>query len=190
MRIIGGQFKSRIIRFPKTKKTRPVTDRAKETIFNILGTEVDGAEVLDLFAGSGSFGLESISRGAGSVSFVDNGKFACHVIRANLENLGLEKKAQVFCSPVEIAIRRLSKQQKTFKLIFLDPPYNKGLIKKVLRLLDRFDIVTPFGKIIVGHSDHEGLPERLDNFLVERELRIGQSRYSFLLRTTGHVANT
>lgn len=180
MRIISGQFKSRKIEFPKSKKTRPATDRSKETIFNILGTLVEKAAVLDLFAGSGSLGLESLSRGASSVCFVDSGTVPCRVIRNNLKTLKLQEQAHVYCLPVERSIKILSKRRSKFDLVFLDPPYNKGLIKKILRLLNRFDIVSDFGKVVIGRSRLEDLPSELGNFKVERNQPIGQAFLSIL----------
>jgi len=180
MRIISGEFKSRKIKFPKSKKTRPVTDRSKETIFNILGSLTEKAVVLDLFAGSGSLGLEALSRGASSVYFVDAGASPCRIIKNNLKALKLRERAHVYCVPVERSIKILSKRQLRFDLVFLDPPYNKGLIKKILRLLNRFDIVTPFGKIIIGRSRLEDLPPELGKFKVERNQQTGQAFLSIL----------
>ncbi|MBI3999949.1 MAG: 16S rRNA (guanine(966)-N(2))-methyltransferase RsmD, partial [Candidatus Omnitrophica bacterium] len=141
MRIIGGAFKSRKLFFPKTHATRPVTDRAKETIFNVLGTYTEGATVLDLFAGSGSLGIEALSRGAKEAYFADSAQFATTCIEKNLEVLSLNSKSRILCMPVAEAIKKLEKQEKKFTLIFLDPPHNKGLIKKVLHRLDHSAIV-------------------------------------------------
>ncbi len=180
MRIIGGEFKSRKIKFPKSKKTRPATDRSKETIFNILGETVQDSRVLDLFAGSGSLGLEALSRGAKMVYFVDSGDFACKVIKNNLKTFKLWDKSRVHCMPVERAIKILAKRKEMMNLVFLDPPYNKGLIKKILRLLNRFDIVAPFGKVVIGRSRLEDLPLELGKFKVERDQAIGQAFLSIL----------
>ncbi len=182
MRIIGGDYKRRLIRFPKTKKTRPVMDRVKETIFNVLGDAVDGAMVLDLFAGSGSFGLESLSRGTKAVYFVDRESTPCVVIRQNLEFLAIPRTRSRICKmTVEQAIRKLHMQRLRFNLIFIDPPFNKGLIKKTLRLLERFDIVEPLGKIVIQRSRHEELPGDLTAFKITQEKKIGQAFVDFLV---------
>lgn len=180
MRIISGEFKSRKIKFPKSKKTRPATDRSKETIFNVLGDLVKDTNVLDLFAGSGSLGLEALSRGAAKVSFVDSAVYARRIIHDNLKTLRLLDKGLVYTMPVERAIKTLEKRRNRFDLIFLDPPYNKGLIKKILRLLNRFDIVTPFGKVIIGRSRLESLPGDLGKFKLERDQAIGQAFLSII----------
>ncbi|MBI4388267.1 MAG: 16S rRNA (guanine(966)-N(2))-methyltransferase RsmD [Candidatus Omnitrophica bacterium] len=182
MRIIGGSFKRRIIQFPKTKKTRPMMDRIKETVFNILGGAPEGAWVLDLFAGSGSLGLEALSRGAAIVYFVDSEEGPCSVIRKNLQSLGIRRdQTKIYQMAVIQALRRIHKQGLKFDLIFLDPPFNKGFIKKVLRLIECFDIVKPFGKIIYQRSPHEELPEKLASFQSAQERVIGQAMIGFLI---------
>jgi 16S rRNA (guanine966-N2)-methyltransferase len=182
MRVIGGLFKSRKLCFPKTRATRPVTDRAKETIFNVLGTFCEEATVLDLFAGSGSLGIEALSRGASQVCFVDSEKPAYSCIYKNIEALSLQDRSQVFEMPVLGALKNLEKRGKKFNLVFLDPPHNKGLIKKVLHRLDRSDIVAPFGTIAVGRSNLESLPEDLKTLYLQREIKIGQTFVAWLVK--------
>ncbi len=180
MRIIGGALKRRKLCFPKTPLTRPVTDRAKETIFNVLGTLCESATVLDLFAGSGGLGIEALSRGAGEVCFVDMAKASFLCIEQNLKALNLKSSSFILKMPIFDALDKLQKRGKTFNLIFLDPPHNKGLIKKVLHRLDRSDIVPPFGNIVVGHSNLEGLPKDLETLCHQRSIKIGQTFVSFL----------
>lgn len=182
MRIIGGEFKSRRIFFPKTLLTRPVTDRTKETIFNVLGSNCESASVLDLFAGSGSLGIEAMSRGAKTAYFVESAKIAILCIKRNLKTLNLETAVVVFQTPAALAIRKFEKQAKKFTVIFLDPPHNKGLIKKTLHQLDRSDIVAPFGSVVVGHSTQEDLPQDLKTLCHQRSIKVGQTFVSFLTR--------
>jgi 16S rRNA (guanine(966)-N(2))-methyltransferase RsmD len=182
MRIIGGQLKSRKIDFPKTRATRPMTDRTKETLFNILGNLVFGKPVLDLFAGSGSVGLEALSRGALHVTFVDEAPAATKVIERNLASLELGAKATLIQTEVHRAIDRLSKHGQKFSLIFVDPPFEKGYVKKTLMKLDQSDIVSPFAQVVVGHSRKEEIPESLQSLKLARTKRIGQACLSFLFR--------
>lgn len=179
MRIIAGARKRRTISFPKSKRTRPVTDRAKETIFNILGHLEGFTKALDLFAGSGSLGLEALSRGVKETWFVECDRGACRCIRENLKQLSLTDSGRILQKNAERAILSLSRRNNTFDLIFLDPPHNKGLIKKILRLLDRSDIVPPAGVIVVGRSNKEGLPEDLQTLEHQRNVKMGQSFISF-----------
>ncbi len=182
MRIIAGEFKSRLLDFPKTKLTRPITDRGRETVFNIVASLVNGKHVLDLFAGSGSIGFEAISRGALSATFVEQSPTAIRSIEKNIESLGLQNKARVFQGDVLRVIDRLRKKGDTFSAVFVDPPYDKGLVAKTLEKLDESNIVLPFGQVIVGHSSREPLPEVLQNLRITRTKNIGQSRFSFYFR--------
>lgn len=182
MRIIGGVLARRILRFPKTYRIRPMTDRGKETIFNVLGRAAESAFVLDLFAGSGSLGIESLSRGAQHVYFVDSEKMAIRCITQNLEALGLESRAKVLKMPVARALDRLKRQHEKFDLVFSDPPYNKGLTKKTLRLLDRSDTLRPAGVVVAGYSNKESLPDDLKTLRPFRSIKIGQAFISFLVR--------
>lgn len=182
MRIISGEFKSRKISFPKNRLTRPMTDRSKETVFNILGGLVIGKHVLDLFAGSGSLGLEAISRGALDVTFVDQGDWATKIIRKNLADLAIERKASVIQTDVFRAIDKFKKAGQSFSLVFVDPPFDKGLVKKTLIKLDQSGIVLPFGQIVVGHTRQEELPDTLQELKVARTKKVGQACLSFLFR--------
>lgn len=183
MRIISGKFKSRLIDFPKTKLTRPMTDRTKETLFNIVGSYVFGKHVLDLYAGSGSIGLEALSRGALSVTFVDRAPWARGCIEKNLRTLGLTGQATILSTDVLGAIRKLDKKGPEFALVFVDPPFNKGLVRKTLLKLDASDIVLPFGQVVVGHSNHEPIPQdELTKLKLVRTKKIGQASLSFLFR--------
>ena len=180
MRIIAGEFRSRKLVFPKSKQTRPMMDRMKEMVFNILGETVQGATVLDLFAGSGSLGLEALSRRAKEVIFVENGVWAIKTIYQNLEGLDLKRNASVMFLDAFKALKRLEREEKTFTLIFLDPPYNQGVVKKILIRLEHSDIVTTLTQIVLHHSRQEKLPEALERLEVLREKRIGQACLSFL----------
>lgn len=189
MRIISGFLKSRLIDFPKTRLTRPVTDRSKETIFNILGNRIADLEVLDLFAGSGSFGLEAISRGAGKVCFVDHAPLSIQCIKKNLKSLQIEHMASVTQMDIEKSIVHFESLGKKFGLLFLDPPHNKGFIKKILHVLDASDIVTNHGIIVIGHSQNENLPAKLNTFHIERQVKLGQGYISFLVKKTDNEKN-
>lgn len=138
MRIVGGSFRGRILNSPDGRDTRPTTDRVREAIFNRLehgipGFSIDGARVLDLFAGTGALGLEALSRGARHVHFIDNSDTARGTIRRNADSLGVIGQCKVWrrdvarlgdCSPMS-----------PYTLIFLDPPYGKGLAERTLASL-------------------------------------------------------
>lgn len=120
MRIIAGSKRGSRIAAPKGLATRPTGDRVREAAFNLIGP-VDGATVLDLFAGSGAMGLEALSRGAASVTFVESDRDACRTISRNLEKLGLTG-ARVDCADAVWALRR---EPRTYDLVLVDPPYEQ-----------------------------------------------------------------
>ena len=137
MRVVGGRLRGRNLAAPASREIRPTADRLRESLFNILvhayENPIEGARVLDLFAGTGALGIEAISRGAGFALFVDNGAEARALLRNNVEALGLGGVTKVFrrdatelgpAHPVE-----------PFSLVFLDPPYGKGLAEKALASL-------------------------------------------------------
>jgi len=134
MRIVGGKFRGRVLAGPKSQAIRPTADRLRESLFNILmhayGDPVAGARVLDLFAGTGALGLEALSRGATFVLLVDDGAEARALQRQNVETLGVAGVTRVFRRDAT----RLGAvhPNEPFSLVFLDPPYGKGLAEKAL----------------------------------------------------------
>lgn len=129
IRIIGGKWRSRRIRFPSIKGLRPTTDRMRETLFNKLRESITGAICLDLFAGSGVLGLEALSRGATHVTFVDHSWPVIKYLHANLALLRATQEADVYRL---IIPKHPPPFQRKFDLVFLDPPYNLGLIEPAI----------------------------------------------------------
>jgi 16S rRNA (guanine(966)-N(2))-methyltransferase RsmD len=120
MRVVAGTHGGRTLRAPRGEQTRPTSDRVREALFSILGS-VDGARVLDLFAGSGALGIEALSRGAAAATFVDSASAAVAVIRHNLEDLGLD--GEVLRLPAPRALACTPVRDRQYDLVFLDPPY-------------------------------------------------------------------
>lgn len=129
MRIVGGDFRGRTLAGPKTQSIRPTSDRLRESLFNILvhahGDKVQGARVLDLFAGTGALGLEAVSRGAAYALFVDEGVEARGLIRRNIEELGLTGRTRLFRR--DATKLGPAGTVPPFDLVFADPPYGRGL---------------------------------------------------------------
>ena len=146
MRILGGKFKGRNIAVPPN--IRPVSLRVKKSCFDILKDEVSEKRVLDLFAGSGSLGIEALSRGAGEAVFVDSNSKCVAAIRKNLSSLGVSFQEKVFLKDSASGIKDFFTYRENFDLVFLDPPYYQSLLTKTLQLLEVYDIVTPSGYII------------------------------------------
>lgn len=152
MRVIAGKARRLLLKTPVGYETRPTTDRIKETLFNILHPHLAGADFLDLFSGSGAIGIEALSRGARYAAFVDNSRPALDCIRANLKSTGLEKDAEVLAMDALEAIRTLEIKGKVFDIIFMDPPYDCELEKKVLLALEHSNIIYCDTIIIVEAS--------------------------------------
>ena len=150
MRIIAGTHRGHRIAAPKGRDTRPTSDRVRENAFNLIGP-VDGAEVLDLFAGSGAMGLEALSRGAAHATFVENDRDAARTIDANLEKLGLH--ATVLRTD---ALRALQQERRRYDLILCDPPYDYDAGKLAPHLAGR---LTDDGVLVWETSSREPAPE-------------------------------
>jgi len=135
LRIISGIARGRRLKEPTSPNIRPTSDRNKESVFNIIQFDIEGRRVLDLFAGSGQYGIECLSRGAGSVVFVDNAAEAVKLIKENLNISGLSDRASVYGRD---ALKFLEEDEK-YDLIFIDPPYDSKLADKAIRKITQFD---------------------------------------------------
>lgn len=145
MRVIAGTARGRKIQAPPGSATRPIGDRVKESVFNMLTVlaPIEGTRVLDLYAGSGSFGIECLSRGAETVIFVEQSRTAAEVLAANLERLGFADRARIEVAPVESLLGELPPAD----LAFCDPPYALDMWSDVLPAID--------AAVVVGHAEHD-----------------------------------
>ena len=132
VRIIGGQWRRRVLKFPDSEGLRPTPDRVRETLFNWLGQELDGWHCLDLFAGSGALGFEAASRGAAQVVMIEQAPRVLAALQANAELIGAAAAVEIRRGD---ALQYLASTKAKFDLIFLDPPYNKGWIPRLEPLL-------------------------------------------------------
>ena len=180
MRVIAGSAKGRRLIGPKSDRIRPALDKVKEAIFNILG-DIDHLRVLDLFAGTGSIGIEALSRGAGHVVLADSGPEALQIIRKNLEICRFSNKASILKVRLPADISRIAKKQAPFDLIFVDPPYDRNLVGPTLRKIAEEKILAPRGTAVVEHSPREEIREECGLVLTDQR-RYGQTRISFLRR--------
>ncbi|MBI4495750.1 MAG: 16S rRNA (guanine(966)-N(2))-methyltransferase RsmD [Deltaproteobacteria bacterium] len=155
MRVIGGRLRGRKLYTPRGLEVRPTSDRVREAIFNILRNHIQGENVLDLFAGTGALGIEALSRGAQGAVFVEKSARSLAVLTRNLAVLGLLPKAEVLPLEVSSGIRVLQARGRTFGLVFLDPPYEKGLVRHTLAELDRSPILASGAVIVAEHSPAE-----------------------------------
>ncbi len=158
---------------------RPLTSRVRSALFSILGDKVKGKKVLDLFAGLGTFGLEALKRGAQSVTFVDINSCMVRRIEGELKKKQWEERSQVLRGDVSRIIPLLAKRKETFDLIFIDPPYGKGLSKKVLSLPSLKEILLPSSLIILREFWRETTPPP-EGFLLLQRRKYGEMVVSFL----------
>ena len=154
IRIIGGRHKSYRIVFKALPALRPTTDRAKETLFSWLQFELENKSCLDLFAGTGSLGLEALSRGAQHVTFVEKEKNLYKNIIKNISNLGYENQIQAVCSD---SFKWLKTNKQKFDLIFLDPPFDLIDYKMLIRAIFQNNVLNEDGKIFLESSKHTSL---------------------------------
>tara|TARA_B100000524_G_scaffold288048_1_gene163107 strand:- start:338 stop:901 length:564 start_codon:yes stop_codon:yes gene_type:complete len=183
MRIIGGNFKGKKILEPKDKETRPLKDLTKESIFNIINhsnkfsIDLEKSNVLDLFSGTGSFGLECLSRNAKYVSFVENYNEILPILKKNLSNLKSINNYSIIEKNILIDLNFLEKKEK-FDIIFLDPPYKEKRISNILNNLYKYKTLKPDGLIIIHRHKKEAdnFPEK---FKIIEEKKYGISKIIF-----------
>ncbi len=155
MRVISGSARSLRLKAPEGLDTRPTIDRIKESLFNIISDDLYNIDFLDVFSGSGSIGIEALSRGAKNAAFVDSSKESIDIINENLKFTRLLDKADVIKSDVFDAIAKFGREKRKFDIIFMDPPYKKGLVEKTLTAALSADILKENGFIIAEQSADE-----------------------------------
>jgi len=185
MRIIAGKFRGKRIDFPR--HIRPTQDKVRQSTFDCLRQVVEKSRVLDLFAGSGAFGLEALSRGAKSVCFIDIDRRCNSIINNNLRALGLRERAgcdiHVFTNDAFRAVEVLARRKQVFDIIFLDPPYGGDLAKKTLKTIISSGILAPHGFVLVEHSRNDEIVSDVPVELI-KELCNGGTKISlFSLRS-------
>ena len=180
MRIISGSFKGKKILEPKDIKTRPLKDLTKESIFNILNhsnkfdIKLENSNILDLFSGVGSFGIESLSRGAKGVVFIENYQNVLSILKKNIESLKLFEKSKILEKDI-YNFKTLSELNQKFEVIFLDPPYKDNKIEKLLINLKKSKVLNDYGIIILHRNKKDNLefPEWV-NILEEKKYGISK----------------
>jgi len=185
MRIISGTSKGRKLVTPKRYSLRPTSDRVKESLFNILGSEIQGKVVLDLFAGTGNLGIEALSRGAKRVIFVEKGRQALRLIKTNIDQFGLADRSEILPRDVNRAIGILKQREECFDLILMDPPYEKGLIQRTLMKLNTHPIYHGDSILVIEHNRREPLPHIPEGWNLVRQQKIGDTLLSFLTAQVG-----
>lgn len=169
MRVITGTARGRKLKTLEGNGVRPTTDMVKEAVFSIIQFEVQGARVLDLFAGSGQMGIEALSRGASLAVFVDHSKQSLEVIRDNLKTTGLAADSRVVTMDFKSFLTGTKDQ---FDIAFLDPPYGQGMLEEALPLL--VPRMNPGGIILCEHPRGEAIPETVVAFRCRKQYNYGK----------------
>lgn len=178
MRVISGTAKGRRLATPaRTDPIRPVLDQVKEAIFNIL-FDVSGARVLDCFAGTGALGIEALSRGTMHATFIDLSSRATDLIRKNIELCHFTERATVLQLPATKALQRLGDRGAQFDLIFIDPPYEQGLLNPALAAAAQANLLAADGFIIMEHHPKEAV-EVPPGLSLTDQRKYGQTLISF-----------
>jgi 16S rRNA (guanine(966)-N(2))-methyltransferase RsmD len=184
MRVIAGNYRSRILKSLKGLALRPTSDRLRETLFNVLGPTVAGARFVDVFAGTGAVGIEALSRGAAEVVFIEKHPPAVALIRKNLESLGVRSGATVFGADALRGLEMLAAKKKgagaPFDFVFLDPPYAAAeKYERVLRVLGSASFLAPGSVVIAEHHKKFDLPAHTGSLTRFRILNQGDAALSF-----------
>ncbi len=183
MRIIAGEWGGRRLKAPPGTKTRPTTDRAREGIFNVLQNKVLGSRVLDAFAGSGAMGIEALSRGAASAVFVEADAKAAAVLRENLSFLPADREYRLIFGD---CCKMLYAFWEKFDIIFIDPPYNRGWVDRVTKLIALAELLAPNGVLVLETAAKEQELPDLSVWQLIKESRYGDSAVLYFTNTGGH----
>lgn len=172
MRVITGKARGVQLKTPEGLQTRPTTDRVKEACFSIINFDIPGAAVLDLFGGTGQLGIEALSRGAKSATFVDAGDAACRLIKENLRRAKMEGEGKVVRSDYMDYLKRCREQ---YDIIFLDPPYAEVFLENSLKRIAEIDILRSGGIIVAERPLGKDLPWEFEGFARSKDYKYGKT---------------
>lgn len=175
LRIIGGDWRSRKLRFPDAGGVRPTPARTRETLFNWLSFHLAGSDCLDLFAGSGALGLEALSRGAARATLVDHTPALAKALRDNLRLLKSEG-GEVVCADVESYLRQ--RNRPPFDIVFMDPPFRQGWLEKLFPLLEEQAWIKPGGWVYLEYESELPTPAVPSSWQLHRQKSAGQVTYA------------
>ncbi len=179
MRIVAGDFKGRKLETPAGNEIRPTSEKVKEAVFSMLSAKLPGAICVDLFAGTGSLGLEALSRGAEKCYFGDHARPAIEIVRRNVAHCKAEEWSVVYFGDYEQVLRKIHEPVDIF---FLDPPYRQGLYEDCFALIDELQLLAEDGVIVAEHSTDDAFPDVLGAFVKSKDRRYGSMTISVYRR--------
>lgn len=182
MKIIAGEAKGRVIKSRKGTETRPTLANVKESLFSIIHPYINGCYFLDLFSGTGSIGLEALSRGAKRAVMIEKDPEALKIIIENINNLGFENRCRAYKNDAIRAIEILGRKKEKFDIIFMDPPYKDELCREVLKAIKKADILEINGLIICEHHIFEDLTEDIEGFEFRDRRIYGKKAMAFFVK--------
>jgi len=172
MRIISGEYRGRKLLTPLNNDVRPTTDKVKEAMFSILMPYTEGANCLDLFAGTGGLGLEALSRGAAHCVFCDKDRASIALIKENIKRCGAESKSKVVFGDY---MKALEHANEKFDIIIIDPPYYSGIYEKCFANIEKLDLLSDEGIIIAEHEKNGGLSDSFGKYIKIKERSYGKT---------------
>lgn len=184
MKILTGALRGKPILFKPNPKLRPTSDKTRKAIFDMLQGGLEEKNVLDLFSGTGALGFEALSQGAARVTFVEMNRAQCDKIKENLIRLELTDRAQVVNLDAVAAVGSYSRQESTFDLVFLDPPYEKGLAERALLAISRSSVLGAQGWVILECGRREELPDPAGGLRKMKTKTYGDTKVLFYQRGT------
>lgn len=177
IRVIAGRYGGRTLKAPDNSRTHPMGERIRNAMFNSLGSEVQGARVLDAFAGTGAVGFEALSRGAASIDFVERDRIAARVLRENYESLGKPDNVAIITTTVSNWLNTASHRE--YDLIFCDPPYHDEQLSTISRLMS---LLKPNALMILSHTGRGEVPIQQDDIVVVDNRSYGTARLTSFRR--------
>ncbi|MGL4797372.1 MAG: 16S rRNA (guanine(966)-N(2))-methyltransferase RsmD [Paraclostridium sp.] len=179
MRVISGKVRGLKLNAPKSDDVRPTTDRVKESLFNIINGYIIDSQILDLFAGTGSLGIECLSRGASKCVFVDASKSSIDIVKSNIKKARVDSESEVMNIDCKSAIDKLKARNEKFDVIFMDPPYYENLFVNSLEKISESKLLKEDGIIVVEHDTKEKLPDCVGELIKQKSKKYGNTTLTF-----------
>lgn len=179
MRVIAGEAKGTRLEVPKGRKTRPTLDRVREALFSILGPKLEGARVLDLYAGTGAIGIEALSRGAANCDFIENDAECVAILQRNLSTARVEARARIHRFHLPDQTARIRGDGVSFDLIYADPPFKFAQYASLCDEIVRHGLLKPDGTLVIEHHSKEPVEASVEELSCYRESKYGDTCLSF-----------